>query len=158
MAIEYHFKAGAERVFGLLSNADFLVQRSLALGELAADCTVEDDDEQVVVTLTREVERGVPAFLSPLLQSQQTLEIVERWSVRGAARSGRALLSLRGQPVTVESELQLRPEAAGGCIYSVRFMVRAPIPLLGRRVESFFLGQIEASTRAELDYLAGMLG
>jgi len=157
MGIEYHFKASADRVFDLLTNADFLVQRSLALGELRADCTIEDDDEHIVITLTREVERGVPAFLSPLFQSRQTLEIVERWTVRGTTRLGHSVLVLRGQSVSVESELKLRPEPLGSCTYTVNHTVHAPIPLIGRRVESYFLGQTEATARAELDHLAGRL-
>ncbi len=158
MAIEYRFKASVDRVFGLLTNADFLVQRSLSLGELRAECTIEDDDDQAVITLTREVERNVPAFLSPLFESHQTLEIVERWTVRGATRLGHSVLVLQGQPVTIESELRLGAESANSCIYSANHSVRAPIPLIGRRIESFFLGQTEATLRAELDHLANSLG
>lgn len=158
MAIEHHFKANTERVFSLLTNADYLVQRSLALGELSADCTVEDDGEQVVITLMREVERAMPAFLAPLFHNDQTLEIVERWSIRGATRLGHAVLTVRGQPVTIESDLKLHAESASECRYSVNFTVRAEIPLIGRRVESFFLGQTEATARAELEYLASVLG
>lgn len=158
MGIEYHFKASLDRVFDLLTNADFLVQRSLSLGELRADCTIEDDGEQAVVTLTREVERNVPAFLSPLFQSRQSLEIVERWTARGNPRLGHSVLVLGGQSITIESELKLSAESPNGCTYGVTHAVRAPIPLIGRRVESFFLGQTEATTRAELDYLASRLG
>ena len=96
MSIDYHFTAGVERVFALLTDADFLVDRCLALGELAADCTVEDDDDEVVITLNREVERNLPAFLSRLFESRQNVEMVERWSLRGGARYFLAQLSRFG--------------------------------------------------------------
>ena len=157
MSIEYHFTAGVDRVFALLTDADFLVDRCLALGELAADCTVEDDDDEVVITLNREVERNLPAFLSRLFESRQNVEMVERWSLRGGARQGRFTLKVIGQPVTVEAEIRLRADPAGGCTYTVRHSAKANVPLIGRRLESFILGQTEAGARAELDYLAAAL-
>ncbi len=153
MSIDYHFTASVERVFALLTDADFLVDRCLALGELAADCTIEDDDDEVVITLNREVERNLPAFLSRLFESRQNVEMVERWSRRG----GRFTLKVIGQPVTVTAQMKLRADPAGGCTYTVQHTAKANVPLIGRRLESFILGQTEAGARAELDYLATAL-
>ena len=157
MSIEYHFPASVERVFALLTDADFLVDRCLALGELSADCTVEDDDDEVVITLTREVERNLPAFLSRLFESRQSVEMVERWSLRGGQRHGRFTLKVQGQPVSVEAKTTLRADPAGGCRYTVQHTAKANVPLIGRRLESFILGQTEAGAKAELDYLAAAL-
>jgi len=157
MSIEYRFKAGADKVFDRLTDADFLVDRCLALGELSADCTVEEEDDEVVITLTREVERHLPAFLSRIFDSRQTVEMVERWNTRGATLEGRFTLKVEGQPVTVEAVMTLEPEGKGGCVYSVEHSAKASIPLIGRRVESFIIGQTEAGARAELDYLAKAL-
>jgi len=157
MSIEYRFKAGADKVFDRLTDADFLVDRCLALGELSADCTVEEEDDEVVITLTREVERNLPAFLSRIFDSRQTVEMVERWNTRGATLEGRFTLKVEGQPVTVEAVMTLEPEGKGGCVYSVEHSAKASIPLIGRRVESFIIGQTEAGARAELDYLAKAL-
>ena len=42
MSIEYKFRANIDQVFALLTDAEYLVDRCLELGELSADCTVED--------------------------------------------------------------------------------------------------------------------
>jgi Protein of unknown function (DUF2505) len=158
MSFDYRFEAGADKVFALLTDADFLVDRCLALGERSAECSVEDDDDEVVINLTREVERNVPAFLSRLFGSSQTVEMVERWQARGATRQGRFTLKVVGQPVVVEATMTLRrAPKGGGCVYSIEHSAKANIPLVGRRVESFILGQTEAGARAELDYLAKAL-
>ena len=55
MSMEYKFQASADRVFALLTDGVYLVDRWLALGELSADCTVEDDnDETVMVAVATE--------------------------------------------------------------------------------------------------------
>ena len=41
--------------------------------------------------------------------------------------------------------------------YTVQHTAKANVPLIGRRLESFILGQTEAGARAELDYLATAL-
>ena len=52
MSIEFRFAAAVDRVFALMTDADFLVDRCLALGELSAECTIEDVDDEIVVTLS----------------------------------------------------------------------------------------------------------
>ena len=83
--------------------------------------------------------------------------MVERWSRRGGARHGRFTLKVIGQPVTVTAQMKLRADPAGGCTYTVQHTAKANVPLIGRRLESFILGQTEAGARAELDYLATAL-
>ena len=154
MAIEYHFDAPADKVFARLTDADYLVDRCLELGELSAECTIEDDDDAIVITMKREVERKLPAFLAKLFDSQHTIEIVERWNEKGTTRHGTYVLTIEGQPVTVEAEMRLKPDPAGGCTYAIAHTARANIPLIGRRIESFILTQTISGVKAELDHLA----
>ena len=158
MPIEYTFGASVDRVFERLSNPDFLVDRCLALGEISAECSVEDDGKQVVIALTREVERSLPSFLSRLFESRQTIEQVERWKQsKGNIRHGSMLIKVIGQPVTIEAEMRLKPGSSSGCSYVIAHTVKANMPLIGRRVETFMLTQIETGARAELDYLVKAL-
>ena len=158
MAIEYPFAASVDRVFALLSDPDFLVDRCLALGEISAECSVEDDGKQLVIALTREVERALPSFLARLFESLQTIEVVERWKQsKGKIYHGSLLIKVIGQPITVEAEMRLKPDSTTGCTYAVAHTAKANMPLIGRRVEAFMLTQIESGARAELDYLAKAL-
>ena len=157
MAVEYTFNASVETVFALLSDADFLVDRCLAQGEISAECTVEDDSEQLVIAMTRVVERALPPVLARLLDTRQTLEHVERWRQSKDGRRGSLSIKLRGHAINVEAELRLRPDSNGGCTYSVSHVVEANMPLIGRRVESHLMTQMETSAHSELAYLDTML-
>lgn len=157
MSIEYSFTAPVEKVFDRLTDVDYLVDRSLALGELSAECVVEEDQRQTVITMTREVERALPSFLARLFNTKQTIELVEQWTRAGKGFEGSYRLQVKGQPVTVDAKLQLKP-VRGGCVYVIEHTCKAAIPLLGRRIESFMLDQIVDGTHAELDHLAASLG
>jgi hypothetical protein len=154
MAIEYHFDAPADKVFARLTDADYLVDRCLELGELSAECTIEDDNAEVVITMRREVERHLPAVLAKLFDAQHTIELVERWSEKGNLRQGSYLMTIVDQPVTVEAEMRLKPDPNGGCTYAITHSVKANIPLIGRRIESFISAQTETGAKAELEHLA----
>jgi hypothetical protein len=154
MPIEYHFKASADKVFARLTDADYLVDRCLELGELSAECTIEDDTDEIVISMTRELVRPLPSFLAKLFDAQQTVEIVERWSEKGNIRHGSYELSVVGQPVSVQAEMRLKPDPNGGCTYAITHTAKAGVPLIGRRIEAFILTQTEAGARAELDHLA----
>lgn len=157
MAIEYKFKASVNTVFERLTDADYLVERCLELGELSADCTIEEDRAETVINMTREVERKLPSFLAKIFDTCQTVELVERWKGKGKIRHGSYTLTVKGQPVTVEAEMRLMADADGGCTYTICHSARAMIPLLGVRIEKFILEQTEAGARAELDHLAASL-
>lgn len=157
MAIEYKFKASVNTVFARLTDADYLVDRCLALGELSADCTIEEDSDETVINMTREVERKLPSFLAKIFDTKQSVELVERWKGKGKIRHGSYTLTVQGQPVTVEAEMRLKAEPDGGCTYTIAHRARARIPLLGARIEKFILEQTEAGAREELDHLAKSL-
>jgi hypothetical protein len=154
MPLEYHFKATADKVFAKLSDPDYLVQRCLDLGELSAECSVDDDGKEVVITLQREVERKLPAFLAKLFDPRQDVEMVERWSGKAGARTGSYTLKVAGQPVTVSAKMSLKAGPRGGCTYTVTHAAKAKIPLIGGRIEAFILEQTEQGARAELEHLA----
>jgi hypothetical protein len=157
MSIEYKFRASVNKVFARLSDAEYLVNRCLALGELSADCTIEEDDDETVISMTRRVERSLPSFLSRMFDTRQTVELIERWTGRGNSRQGSYTLRVVGQPVTVAAQMRLKSEPGGGCSYHITHTAKANIPLIGKRVESFIITQTEAGARAELDHLAKSL-
>lgn len=157
MALEFSLPAPVETVFERLTDPDYLVERSLALGELDADCTVEEDGAAVLITMRRQIERKLPAVLARLFSPRQTIELVERWNTSGRVHKGSYELKVLGQPVTVKAELQLKAAGAGKSLYTVSHSAKAAIPLVGGKVEAFILSQTEAGARAELEHLAKSL-
>jgi hypothetical protein len=154
VALEFSLPAPIDTVFERLTDPDYLVERSLALGELSADCSVEEDGDAVVITMRREIERKLPAVLARLFSPRQTVELVERWNTSGRVHKGSYRLSVLGQPVTVSATLELKAADTGKSLYTVSHSAKASIPLVGGKVEAFILSQTEAGARAELEHLA----
>ena len=157
MALEYEFSSDVETVFELLTDPDFLVQRSMDLGELGADCEVTDEDTKTTVTMTREVERDLPAFLAKLFNPCQTVEMVEEWEKKGEKYLGHLDFDIVGQPVVITANFDLKPKG-DGCVYSISYSPKAKIPMIGKKVEKFILSQTEDGVLKELEYAGARLG
>jgi hypothetical protein len=157
MPISYEFEYEVESVISLLTDPDFLVDRCIELGELEASCEVEQKGDITVVKLTRKLERHLPGFLSKIMEPVQTMHITEQWQADSEGGwSGDYTFEVEGQPVSVGAKFELYPTQLG-CCYAIEHRASAKIPLIGRRIEKFILGQAEEGCTAELDYLSKQL-
>lgn len=161
MTVSYEFDHDVQTVYEALTEPQFLVDRCLALGELSAECEVEEDEGGTVVKLVREVSRDLPRVLAKLFDAVQVTDMVEQWQPDGEGWRGTWELDVRGQPVTVAASFQLEPTSTGSR-YTVSHSARAKIPLVGKQVEKYILGQTASGATDELaylrDYLGGYLG
>lgn len=158
MSMHYEFDHDAESVFDLLTDPQFLVDRCLSLGELEADCEVEEQEDVTVVKLTRKLRRDLPRFLAKIMDPVQTMKMTEQWQPDGEGGwSGEYTFTVEGQPVTIGATFQLYPTDAGSC-YSIEHRVKAKIPLIGGKVEKYIQGQAEEGCADELDYVKEQLG
>jgi len=157
MTVKFDFEHDVQTVYEALTDPDFLVDRCLALGELSAECDVEENDDETVVHLVREIKREVPKFLAKLFGDVQVTEMQEKWVPDGEGWRGAWTLKVRGQPVTISADFKLVPTAKG-CRYSVTHRAKAAIPLVGGRVEKFILDQTSGGATDELTYLRDYLG
>jgi hypothetical protein len=158
MSLTFDFAHSAEDVFELFTDPDFLVDRSLAIGELSADAEVaEDEDGVVYVTMRREVSQDLPAFLAKLFNPKQVLNLEETWTQDGDTFVGNSEYTVEGQPVNVKTQMQLTPNDSG-CTFSITYNIKADIPLIKGKVEKFIKGNCEEGTKKELDFAVSRLG
>ena len=157
MSVSYEFDHDVQTVYETLTEPQFLVDRCLALGELSAECEVEEDEHSTVVKLVREVSRDLPRVLAKLFDAVQVTDMVEKWQPDGEGWRGTWELDVRGQPVTVAASFQLEPTSTGSR-YTVSHSARAKIPLVGKQVEKYILGQTASGATDELVYLRDYLG
>jgi len=157
MAVTFDFDHDLQTVFETLTDPQFLVDRCIALGELDAECEVEEDGDAVILTMVREIQRDLPKVLDKVFGGVQTTDFTEEWRPHKDGWKGHWTMSVRGQPVTVDAEFQLQPTAKG-CRYSVSHSAKAKIPLLGGQVEKFILGATTGGATDELNYLKEFLG
>lgn len=156
VSVEYEIEADMEQVYALLTDPDYLSQRSLDLGELSVEIEVTEDAGETIVSMKRTVARDLPAFLAKVFSSEQEFELVESWRDTDAGKQASYSLNFLSQPVTVTAEIVLTPSDAG-CIYAIEHRCKAKIPLIGGRVEKFVLGQVIEGCDDELAYLAEAL-
>ncbi len=158
MSLEYKVAHSIDEVFELMTDPDFLVERSIGIGELEADAEVsEDEDGKVYVNMTRKVTRDLPAFLSKIFDPKQTLTMEETWQQVGDAWTGKGLYTVEGQPVEIKTDFTLKA-SGDGCVYTVKYDAKAKIPMIGGKVEKFIKSNCEEGTTKEMDFLAQKLG
>lgn len=154
MSVEFSFQHSADTVFDLMCDPDFLVERSIALGELSADAEVDEDEKgKIFVSMRREVKQDLPAFLAKLFKPQQFISMKEEWQQIGESYIGKGEFVVEGQPVTVKTEMTIKPKGKG-CVYSITHKPKAQIPMVGGKVEKYIQGNCEDGSRKELEYIA----
>ena len=135
-----------------------MVERSIAIGELSADCEIEDDGTTTTIRMNREVERDdLPKFIAKLFNPVQTLKVTEEWQSDGNDKVGTFSVDVVGQPVAVMAKLKLT-ETDEGCEYSIEHSAKASIPLIGGKIEKFIIGQTAGGVEQEINYLREQLG
>lgn len=157
MAVNFEFEHDVQTVYETLTDPDFLVDRCLALGELSAECDVEEDEELTVVNLVREIKRDLPKVLAKVFGPVQLTEMQEKWRPCEDGWRGDWTMKVRGQPVTIFADFKLLATRKG-CRYSVSHRAKAAIPLVGRTVEKYILDQTSGGATDELTYLRDYLG
>ncbi|WP_373089000.1 DUF2505 domain-containing protein [Zhongshania sp.] len=156
MAVRCQFDRSIDEVWALLCDPDFRVERSIALGELSAECDVEERGEQVTVKMSREVVRELPSVLARVFNSQQSLVFVETWQHKDGGWEGKMSIEIKKQPVQLGATMSLLPTASG-CEYIVSHHCKAKIPLVGGKVEKYVLSQTDDGALDELNYLKAKL-
>ena len=156
MAVSVDFPADVDTIYQLLTDPDFLVERSSALGDEHCECEVEEYEDETVINLERRVMRELPAFLAKMFNPVQTLKMTETWRPDGEGWEGDLEITVEGQPVVIRGEFSLKP-AKKGCVYSVTHSCKAQIPLVGGKVEKFVLSQTGDGARDELAFVSSRL-
>lgn len=157
MAVSFQFNHSVDDVLTQMLDADFLVERSLALGEKSAECNVEGSGDQYEVTMRREMISDLPKVLAKVFNPNQTSLFTESWRRDGDGWQGDLKIEVVGQPVTIAGKFSLSRNGEG-CRYEISHNVKAKIPLVGGRVEKFISSQTTGGCTDELDYLKTKLG
>ena len=156
MSLEFTFSHSVDDVFELFCDPDFLVERSMALGELSADAEIEDEGSKVTITMRREVTRDLPKMLAKVFDPKQVLNMTEEWQQIGEAFIGKSEFTVEGQPVEIKTEMTLKP-TEGGCVFNINYKAKAKIPLVGGKVEKFIISNCVEGTQKEMEFTAKKL-
>lgn len=156
MKTTFNFSSPPQQVFALLTDPDFLVNRSLAIGELEAECEVEESDDETTVKMSRKVHRELPGFMAKLFNSTQVLKFHEQWSMRDDGFNGKYKITIPGTPVIIDAGFSLL-ENSKGSVYSIQHKAVVKVPLIAGKIEKYVLQNIKQDIQKEMDYLTEKL-
>ena len=83
--LEFDFDCRSETLVELLCDPEFVIDRSLAMGDLEAECEVYEEEDVTTVISQRRVVRELPGFLRRLFDPVQQVRVVEQWRVTDQA-------------------------------------------------------------------------
>ena len=153
MSLNYPVRGSVSEAFKLLSDPDFIVARSTAIGELEATCEVEQQGEKTVLLITRSIAlHNVPKMLSKVLNPVQTVNFIERWWAEGNDMVGEYTADIVDFPIEIRATMRLQstPE---GCDYLIDHAASAGIPLISAALERFIVSQTGDGVNDEIAYL-----
>lgn len=151
--VEKKYNTTPDAVFELLTNAKWLEQRCLDLGELSASVKAKKTAKGAHLTMSRRIRRDLPAMIAKVMKPESDMTIDEQWRRTDEGYAGSLTLDLAGQPVKISAEFTLTASGKG-CVYWIQHKAKCGIPLIGSAVEKFALSQVEAGCADELGYLA----
>lgn len=156
MTLAFSFDQDINTVVEKLFDPDFRVDRSVALGDLSADCEIDGSEHAPTVLMNREVLRDLPSVLAKVFNPKQTLRFTENWQREGDDWVASVKVEVQGQPVVISADYRISPKG-DGCEYTATHKCKAKIPLVGGKVEKFVLAQTDDGAEQELRYLAEAL-
>lgn len=154
-SVRHHFDEDVEKMFALVTDADFLRRRAEAAGEKEIEVKVDRAGGQLTIEIARVIEQSLPGFMKKLFSPRNRLVDRQAWRSEGAAHLSDWTVQLGdGKRIQLRGRLTLAPGAAGGCDYTETFTAEASIPLVGGRVAKYVAGETEASIRRQIEFTA----
>jgi hypothetical protein len=157
-ALVYNFPHETDTVLKEITSEEYVNDRAKwnIIDEVTADIKL-DANGGVVMDLDRYIVRDYPKALKHLLPAKTHMIHIEKWERDGTGWKGTYDVNVLGSPVTVGAEFTLKKQGVG-CQLRIIHSATAKIPLLGRRVEKYILGQTRSQFRDQLSYLDMRLG
>ena len=155
MQVRHEFKHDAKTVFNILTDADFLKKRAIALGSIDANCNING----LKITLVRQREIKVPAVLSAFLNKVQTATTSELWRQQDDGFNCDNSTEIDGAPLSINGNINLVP-SANGCLFTANFETKAKI-IFGKGKLQKYAGrtiakELELECQYTDDYLSSL--
>jgi hypothetical protein len=151
--------ADVERVFAVLCDHGFLLEKFAALGHEDGEVleTVAVGDGYRIRT-RRVVEIPLPSIAKKVLSPRNTIEQVDDWEApTDRGRRGTWVTSTKGAPVELRGEVKLTANESGGCTYEVTGELKVKVPLVGGKIAGALSGDAQREMDADVTFLAKYL-
>ena len=148
------YPADPATVFAMFGDADFLKDRSEALGHTdveVAECGPVEDEFRI--RIERRVLINVPKFARKVLSPRTSIEQADSWDLdtdSAGTRSGRWEVRVKGAPIRMQGEITLAPSHTG-TVHHITGTMNIAIPVIGGRLKKFLLRDTFDSIQGEYE-------
>jgi hypothetical protein len=154
-------KAPAD-VFEVISGAAFQLELISHLGGRSAEVVEEERraDGSAKLVTSQQTAVELPGFARKLIPANTTVTQTYEWGPAAAdgTRTGTWSAQAKGAPVSIGGPTELRPGPAGGTLHLYLGQVKASVPLVGGRLESFALENLRRDLRRTGEFTSARLG
>ena len=157
---ELHYAQSPDLVFALISTGAFQVDVIAYLGgtdvELLDETLGADGSVKVVTRQRTGIE--LPGFAKKLIPANTTVTQTYEWgpAEEGGRRRGTWAADTKGAPVSLGGPTELRADGSGS-VHVYDGEVRASIPLVGGRLESFALDNLRRELGRTAEFASSKL-
>lgn len=151
--IKQVFDHDVDAMLAKVTDPDFLRRRAEMAGEKNIAVTVDRPTGQLVIRIERDVDRNLPGFMKKVFSPTNHLVDVQHWNTSGATKFADWTVEIVGQKrVALKGRLSLAPADGGRCEYTEAFTATVSIPLIGKQVEKYVIGETEGTMRKQLEF------
>lgn len=158
-AFEYAYTAN--QVFALIADGDFQLELIVHLGGHDAELVERTTAPDGSVTLVTRQRTGVelPGFAKKLIPASTAVTQTYRWgpAAEDGSRTGTWSADIKGAPVSMGGPTELRAAGASSA-HVFEGEVKASVPLVGGRLESFALDNLHRDLARAAELTAERLG
>ena len=154
----HEYRHPVRKVWAAFSDPEFYQAKFEGIGHRNVEVVSTDSDgDGFSIEVSREVPLDVPGFLRGMLGAWNLLLQNERWTEAGKGVYTNELeIEARGVPAAMTGTMRL--SASGkGCVNEVAITIRAPVPLIGGKLEQFVSRDTEATLAAEYAFIQDYL-
>lgn len=156
---EFRYESPSAAVFEVISDGGFQVE---LLGHLGGkDATVVEETrtaDSVHLVTSQQTPVELPGFAKKLIPANTTVVQIYDWTGPDAAGAwtGTWSADVKGAPVSIGGTTELRPDG-GGSVHRFAGQVKANVPLVGGKLESFALENLKRDLRKGHEFTASRL-
>jgi hypothetical protein len=152
--IKSRYAASAEAVMRMFANPEFHTAKLQGLGLKKYQVLEQEDKaDEFRIRIERKVPLDAPALVRKVVPAETTAISDERWNLR--TRRGKVSIN-PGIPVDMNCEAAIT-EAAGECVVTYVWDVRAKVPLIGGALEKFICSDLESKMVDETRVTASLI-
>lgn len=147
-----------EEVWAAFTTPEFYQEKFEGVGSRNVEVLSSDSDEgEFSVETRRDVPLDVPSVLKTFLGEWNTMFQTEHWAEGAEGEYLNELeMSGEGVPADMHGTMVLTP-SKNGCVNEVEIVIKAHVPLVGRKLEEFVARGAEAQLAAEYEFIRGYL-